>query len=193
MSERVYNFSAGPATLPLTVLEQAQRDLVEYPGAGMSVLEMSHRSAPYDRIIKEAEADLRALIQMDHTQRLRGLTDAANGALVTFVPVTGEALGAIRTEGEKPSAARVRDAQVDSLRFIADNTNGAALTVPGERGGLGKQLESEHAPYYLVTYRPTSSTLDGRFRGTGREDLPRDRRHTTRGRRHSARGAAHGR
>ena len=42
----------------------------------------------------ECEADLRALARMDHTQRLRGLADAANGALVTFVPVTGEALGA---------------------------------------------------------------------------------------------------
>jgi len=95
---------------------------------------------------------------------LRGLTDAANRALVTFVPVTGEALGATRAEGDRAAAARVRDAQVDSLRFIADNTGGAALTVPGERGGLARQLESEHAPYYLVTYRPTSSTLDGRFR-----------------------------
>ncbi len=62
------------------------------------------------------------------------------------------------------SAARARDAQVDSLRFIADNTGGAALTVPGERGGLAARLESEHAPYYLVAYRPTSTTLDGRFR-----------------------------
>jgi hypothetical protein len=53
---------------------------------------------------------------------------------------------------------------VDSLRFIADNTGGAALTVPGERGGLATRLESEHAPYYLVAYRPTSATLDGRFR-----------------------------
>jgi VWFA-related protein len=112
----------------------------------------------------ECEADLRALARLDHTQRLRGLADAANGALVTFVPVTGEALGATRPEGERASAARARDAQVDSLRFIADNTGGAALTVPGERGGLATRLESEHAPYYLVAYRPTSSTLDGRFR-----------------------------
>lgn len=112
----------------------------------------------------ECEADLRALARMDHTQRLRGLADAANGALVTFVPVTGEALGAARAAGAGPAAARVHDAQVDSLRFIADNTGGAALTVPGERGGLAARLEAEHAPYYLVAYRPASTTLDGRFR-----------------------------
>jgi len=62
MHERIFNFSAGPAVLPLSVLERAQKDLVSFPGAGMSVLEMSHRSAPFDKIIKEAEADLRTLL-----------------------------------------------------------------------------------------------------------------------------------
>jgi phosphoserine aminotransferase len=52
MSDRVYNFSAGPAVLPVSVLERAQRDLVNFPGAGMSVLEMSHRSAPLKRSSK---------------------------------------------------------------------------------------------------------------------------------------------
>ena len=86
MSERVYNFSAGPATLPLTVLEQAQRDLVEYPGAGMSVLEMSHRSAPYDRIIKEAEADLRALLGIPANYKVLFLQGGAS-LQFTMVPM----------------------------------------------------------------------------------------------------------
>jgi len=58
---RVFNFSSGPAVLPLSVLEQAQRDLVALPGVGMSVMEISHRSAPFDRILGEAEADMRAV------------------------------------------------------------------------------------------------------------------------------------
>src|SRR5262245_42731562 len=58
---RIYNFSAGPAVLPLPVLEEAQRDLVELPGVGMSVLEISHRSKPFDEIIQGAEADMRSL------------------------------------------------------------------------------------------------------------------------------------
>jgi phosphoserine aminotransferase len=86
MSERVYNFSAGPATLPLKVLEQAQRDLVEYPGAGMSVLEMSHRSAPYDRIIKEAEADLRALLGIPANYKVLFLQGGAS-LQFTMVPM----------------------------------------------------------------------------------------------------------
>ena len=59
---RIFNFSAGPATLPVPVLEEAQRDLLDYQGAGMSVLEMSHRSKAFDGIIKQAEADLRELL-----------------------------------------------------------------------------------------------------------------------------------
>ena len=58
---RIYNFSAGPAVLPVEVLEEAQRDRVALPGVGMSVMEISHRSKPFDEIIQGAEADLRTL------------------------------------------------------------------------------------------------------------------------------------
>jgi phosphoserine aminotransferase len=61
MTKRIYNFSAGPAVLPLEVLEEAQRDLVALPGVGMSILEISHRSKTFDEIIKGAEADIRKL------------------------------------------------------------------------------------------------------------------------------------
>ena len=61
MTQRIYNFSAGPAVLPLPVLEEAQRDLVELPGVGMSVLEISHRSKAFDEIIQGCEADIRSL------------------------------------------------------------------------------------------------------------------------------------
>jgi phosphoserine aminotransferase len=58
---RIFNFSAGPAVLPMEVLEQAQRDLLSLPGVGMSILEISHRSKPFDEIIEGCEADIRAL------------------------------------------------------------------------------------------------------------------------------------
>ncbi len=58
---RIFNFAAGPAILPLPVLEEAQRDLVALPGVGMSVMEISHRSKTFDAIIHTAEADLREL------------------------------------------------------------------------------------------------------------------------------------
>ena len=64
---RVYNFSAGPAVLPEPVLEEAAAEMLDYRGTGMSVMEMSHRSKPYQQIIDEAEADLRTLMGIpDH-------------------------------------------------------------------------------------------------------------------------------
>ena len=60
-TNRIYNFSAGPAVLPLEVLEEAREHLLSLPGVGMSILEISHRSKPFDEIIQTAEADIREL------------------------------------------------------------------------------------------------------------------------------------
>ncbi len=62
--ERVYNFSAGPAVLPVEVLQQAADEMLNYKGSGMSVMEMSHRSKTYQALIDEAEADLRELLNI---------------------------------------------------------------------------------------------------------------------------------
>lgn len=61
---RIFNFSAGPAVLPEEVLKQAADEMLDYKGSGMSVMEMSHRGKTYDSIIKEAEADLRELMNI---------------------------------------------------------------------------------------------------------------------------------
>lgn len=63
MTQRVHNFNPGPAALPLQVLEQVQRDLLDYAGTGMSVLELSHRSSTYEQIHTQALADLRTLLE----------------------------------------------------------------------------------------------------------------------------------
>ena len=62
MTERVFNFSAGPATLPLPVLQQAQADLLCYPGAGASIMEISHRSKAFAKVLGDAKADIKALL-----------------------------------------------------------------------------------------------------------------------------------
>ena len=62
--DRVYNFSAGPSMLPLEVLEKVQKDLLNYEGSGQSVMEMSHRSKEYQKIIDDAEANLRELMNI---------------------------------------------------------------------------------------------------------------------------------
>jgi phosphoserine aminotransferase len=62
MTKRVFNFNPGPAVLPLEVLEQAQAELLDFKGTGMSVMEISHRSKEFESVIQTAEADLRELL-----------------------------------------------------------------------------------------------------------------------------------
>ncbi len=75
---RVYNFSAGPSMLPLPVLEKAQAELICYGESGMSVMEMSHRSADYMQIIEKAEADLRKLMQIPGNYKVLFLQGGAS-------------------------------------------------------------------------------------------------------------------
>lgn len=76
--ERVYNFSAGPACLPLDVLTQAQSEFISYEGTGMNVMEMSHRSKEYEAIIQAAEADLRMLMNIPDNYRVLFLQGGAS-------------------------------------------------------------------------------------------------------------------
>ena len=75
---RVYNFSAGPAVLPVEVLQEAAEEMMDYQGTGMSVMEMSHRSKAYDNIIKEAEADLRDLMNIPDNYKVLFLQGGAS-------------------------------------------------------------------------------------------------------------------
>ncbi len=67
---RIYNFSAGPAMLPVEVLEEAAKDMLDYHGSGMSVMEMSHRSKVYEEILNEAQADLRKLLNIPDNYKI---------------------------------------------------------------------------------------------------------------------------
>ena len=75
---RVYNFSAGPSMLPLEVLERASKEMLCYEDSGMSVMEMSHRSPVYDKIIKDAEAKLRELMSIPDNYKVLFLQGGAS-------------------------------------------------------------------------------------------------------------------
>ena len=75
---RVYNFSAGPAVLPEEVLREAAEEMMDYKGCGMSVMEMSHRSKVFDEIIKDAEADLRDLMNIPDNYKVLFLQGGAS-------------------------------------------------------------------------------------------------------------------
>ena len=75
---RVYNFSAGPAVLPEEVLKECQEEMFDYKGSGQSVMEMSHRSKVYDTIIKEAEQDIRDLMNIPDNYKVLFLQGGAS-------------------------------------------------------------------------------------------------------------------
>ena len=75
---RVYNFSAGPAVLPEEVLREAQEEMLDYRGCGMSVMEMSHRSSVFQQIIDEAESDLRQLMNIPEEYKVLFLQGGAS-------------------------------------------------------------------------------------------------------------------
>jgi phosphoserine aminotransferase len=76
--KRVHNFNAGPSVLPVPVLEQAQAELLDYQGCGMSVMEMSHRSKEFESIIQTAEADLRELMGIPASYKVLFLQGGAS-------------------------------------------------------------------------------------------------------------------
>ena len=75
---RVFNFAAGPAVMPLPVLEQIQRDLLALPGVGMSILEISHRSKTFESILAQTEDDIRALAKVPSNYRVLFLQGGAS-------------------------------------------------------------------------------------------------------------------
>jgi len=128
---RVFNFSAGPCTLPVEVLEETRDDLMNYKGTGMSVMEMSHRSKAYEAIIAEAESDLRSLMAVPDNYKILFLQGGASTQFATipmsYLPagkqadyvVTG-AWGKKAVESAKiyGSANVVFDAKADNYNIV---------------------------------------------------------------------------
>jgi phosphoserine aminotransferase len=92
---RVFNFAAGPAVLPLPVLEEAQRDLVSMPGVGMSILEMSHRGKYFEGVLQQAEKDIRTLAGVPDNYKMLFLPGGASLQFsmlpLNFLPRDGSA------------------------------------------------------------------------------------------------------
>ena len=108
---RVYNFSAGPAVLPEEVLREAADEMLDYKGSGQSVMEMSHRSKVYDNIIKEAEADLRDLLNIPdgyYNLYLRRCSDPLGATILDY-----KSSGVLYKNME----IRISDGKVNILRY----------------------------------------------------------------------------
>lgn len=90
--DRVFNFSAGPSTLPVPVLEKAQSELLNYQGAGMSVMEMSHRGGPFERIHQQTKSDLKELLSIPDSHEILFLQGGAS-LQFAMIPMAFQAEG----------------------------------------------------------------------------------------------------
>ena len=93
MTKRVFNFNPGPAVLPLEVLEQAQTEMLDFKGTGMSVMEISHRSKEFEDVIQTAEADLRELLGIPANYKILFLQGGAS-LQFAMLPMNLRAAGA---------------------------------------------------------------------------------------------------
>lgn len=123
---RVYNFSAGPAVLPEEVLKEAQEEIMDYRGCGMSVMEMSHRSSMFQQIIDEAEADFRALAGVPDNYKVLFLQGGATQqfAAIPMNLMRHKKAGYIITGqwAKKAAAEAKKYGQVVELASSADRT-----------------------------------------------------------------------
>ena len=115
---RIHNFAAGPAALPLEVLEQARDELVDWRGAGMSVMEVSHRSKAFLAVAEQAEADLRELLAVPAGYAVLFLQGGATGQ---FSAVPLNLAGADATADYLSTGQWSRKAIAEAKRFLAVN------------------------------------------------------------------------
>jgi phosphoserine aminotransferase len=156
LTRRIYNFSAGPAVLPESVLEEAQRDLVSLPGVGMSVLEISHRSKPFDAIMQAAEADMRALAGIPANYRVLFLQGGAS-LQFSMVPMNLLMPGATADyiiTGDWAKKALKEARKVGSVNVAASTEDGNFRRIP-------IQNELKLTPGAAYVHMTSNNTLHG--------------------------------
>jgi phosphoserine aminotransferase len=153
---RVYNFSAGPAVLPMPVLEEIQRDLVSLPGVGMSILEISHRSAAFEAILAEAEQRIRALANISSDYKVLFLQ---GGASLQFLMVPLNLLTAGATADYIDSGSWA-DKAIKEAKKVG-TVNVAASTKAENYSRLPRQEELKLTPGAAYVHMTSNNTIEG--------------------------------
>ena len=156
MTERIHNFSAGPAVLPIPVLEEAQRDMLSLPGVGMSVMEISHRSKTFDEIFSRAESGLRQLLGIPDNYHVLFLQGGASLQFsmipINFLPAEGCADYVITGSWGKKALKEAKRAGATNV--AANMADGGFTRVPGN-----DELKLDpRAAYVHIT---TNETIEG--------------------------------
>jgi phosphoserine aminotransferase len=165
---RIFNFCAGPATLPLPVLEKARDELLDFRGLGMSVMEISHRSAPFDEVAQNSEACLRRLLSISEEYTVLFL---AGGATTQFsqLPINlagPERPGAYIVDGSWSKKAFTTAQRMGLGKLAASSEDSGFKSVPPENTW---QIADNSAYLHYVS----NETISGvQFQSTPEIDLP---------------------
>ncbi|HET6973486.1 MAG TPA: 3-phosphoserine/phosphohydroxythreonine transaminase [Pyrinomonadaceae bacterium] len=156
MTERIFNFSAGPAVLPVPVLEEAQRDMLSLPGVGMSVMEISHRSKTFDEIINRTEANLRDLLKISSNYHILFLQGGASLQFsmvpMNFLPADGSADYILTGSWGKKALKEAK--KVGGVNLAATMADGGFTRVPSQ----DEISLNPHAAYVHIT---SNETIEG--------------------------------
>jgi len=156
MTDRIFNFSAGPAVLPVPVLEEAQRDMVSLPGVGMSVMEISHRSKTFDDIIGRTEASLRDLLKIPSNYHVLFLQGGASLQFsmvpMNFLPADSSADYILTGSWGKKALKEAK--KVGAVNVAATMADGGFTRVPSS----DEISLSPHAAYVHIT---SNETIEG--------------------------------
>ena len=154
--QRVFNFSSGPAVLPEPVLEQMQRDLVALPGVGMSILEISHRSKPFEAILAEAAGDIRTLAGVGSNYTVLFLQGGASTQFA-MVPMNLLTPGATADyiDGGSWAEKAVKEAKK------VGTTNVAASTKAENYSRIPRQDELTLTPGAAYVHMTSNNTIEG--------------------------------
>ena len=150
---RVYNFSAGPSMLPLEVLEKAQKEMTKYGTSGMSVMEMSHRSADFKAIIDEAEALVRELMNVPDNYKVLFL-QGGGSTQFAMIPMNLAAKNkkadyVITGQWAKKAAAEAE--KFITVNKVASSADKTFSYIPK----LDKSTFSPDADYFYICYNNT--------------------------------------
>jgi phosphoserine aminotransferase len=156
MTERIHNFSAGPAVLPVPVLEEAQRDMLSLPSVGMSVMEISHRSKTFDEIFARAETGLRQLLGIPDNYHVLFLQGGASLQFsmipMNFLPREGSADYLITGSWGKKALKEAKRA--GAINVAANMADGGFTRVPGND-------ELKLDPNAAYVHLTTNETIEG--------------------------------
>jgi phosphoserine aminotransferase len=155
-SDRIFNFSAGPATMPVPVLEEIQRDLIALPGLGMSILEISHRSAAFESILEQTEARIRTVAGVPSNYRVLFIQ---GGASLQFSMVPMNLLAPAETadyiDGGSWADKAIREAQKIAVVHVAASTRAERYT------RIPTQAELTLTPGAAYLHMTSNNTIEG--------------------------------